>query len=51
MIEGTTDIIKNEKQDLKRLSQNDFQEYFQHFYSRWQKCVLQQGGYFECSVT
>jgi hypothetical protein len=51
MIEGATDIIKNEKQYLKRLSQNGFQEYFQHFYSRWQKCVLQQGGYFEGNLT
>ena len=28
-----TDIIKNATEELKRLSQNDFQEYFQHLYS------------------
>jgi len=51
MIEGATDIIKNATEDLKRPSQNGFQEYFQHFYSRWQKCILQQGGYFVGNVT
>jgi len=33
---GVTDIIKNVAEDLKRLSQNGFQERMQHFYSRWQ---------------
>jgi len=46
-----TDIIKNATEELKRLSQNGFQEYFQHFYSRWQKCVVAQGDYFEGNVT
>jgi hypothetical protein len=35
---------------LKRLSQNGFQECFQHFYSRCQKCRVVQGGYFEGNV-
>jgi len=30
-----TDIIKNVKEELKRLSQNGFQKRFQHLYSRW----------------
>ena len=30
-----TDIIENETEQLKRLSQNGFQECFQHFHSRW----------------
>jgi len=29
-----TDIIKNAAEELKRLSQNGFQERFQHLYSR-----------------
>jgi hypothetical protein len=33
----TTDIIKNATEELKRLSQNGFQECFQHLYS--QKCI------------
>jgi len=47
----TTDIIKNATEELKRLSQNNFQEYFQHRYSRWQKCVVAQGDYFEGNIT
>jgi hypothetical protein len=47
----TTDIIKNATKELKRLSQNGFQEYFQHFYSRWEKCVVAQGDCFENSIT
>jgi len=41
-----TDIVKNSTEELKRLSQNDFQECFQHLYSRWQKCIIAQGDYF-----
>ena len=44
------DIIKNATEELKRFSQNDFQECFQHLYSRWRKCVIAQGDYFEGSV-
>jgi len=30
-----TDIIKNATEELKRVSQNVFQEYFEHLYSHW----------------
>ena len=33
------DIINNATEELKRVAQNCFQECFQHFYSRWQKCT------------
>jgi len=33
------DIIKNATKELKSLSQNGFQECFQHLYSPWQKYV------------
>jgi hypothetical protein len=42
-----TDIIKNATEELKRLSQNGFQECFQHLYSRWRKCIVVNGDYFE----
>jgi hypothetical protein len=42
-----TEIIKNATKQLKRLSQNGFQECFQHPYSRRQKCKVAQGEYFE----
>jgi hypothetical protein len=45
-----TDVIKNAAEELKRLSQNGFQECFQHLYSRWQKCIGAQGDYFEGTV-
>ena len=48
---NATDIIKYAKEDLKRLSQKVFQEYFQHTWSCWQKCMVSQGGYFEGNVT
>jgi transposase len=35
-----TDIIKNRTEGLRRLSQKDFQECFQHLYSRWQKRII-----------
>jgi len=41
------DIIKNATEELKRFSQNGFQECFQHFYSRWQNCTVAQGDYLE----
>jgi hypothetical protein len=47
---NATDIIKNAKEELKRLSKNVFQECFQHFYCRWQKCIIVQGDYFEGNV-
>jgi hypothetical protein len=46
-----TDIIKNATEELKRLSQNGFQERFQQLYSRWQKCVDAEGNCFEGNVT
>jgi len=42
--------IKNATEELKRFSQNDFQECFQHRYSPWQKCVFAQWHYFEDNV-
>jgi hypothetical protein len=47
----TPDIIKNATEELKRLSQNGFEEYFQHRYSRWQKCAVAPGDYFEGNIT
>jgi len=41
-----TDIIKNLTEELKRLSQNGFQECFQHLNSRWQQCIIAQGDNF-----
>ena len=35
-----TNIIKNVTEELQRLSQNDFQECFQHLYICWQKCIV-----------
>jgi len=35
-IHDATDIRKNATKELKRLSQNGFQECFQYIYSRWQ---------------
>jgi hypothetical protein len=41
------DMIKNVTVELKFISQNGYQEWFQHFCNRWQKCVVAQGYYFE----
>jgi histone-lysine N-methyltransferase SETMAR len=41
-----TDIIKNATDELKRLSQSDFQECFQQLYSRWQMYIFAHGGIF-----
>jgi hypothetical protein len=46
-----TYIITNATDELKRLLHNGFQEYFQHLYSRCQKCIVAQGDYFEENVT
>jgi histone-lysine N-methyltransferase SETMAR len=46
----TADIIKNAMEELKRLSQNGFQECSIYLYSRWQKCVISKGNYFERNV-
>ena len=45
-----TDIIKNATIQLKRFSQNGFQECFQHLYSCWQNCTVAQGDYLEGNV-
>jgi hypothetical protein len=49
-----TEIIKNATEELKRLSQNGFQECFQHLYCCWQKFVAAQvdcfEGWFYCSL-
>jgi hypothetical protein len=45
-----TDIIKNETEELKRLSQNGFQEYFQNIYIRWDHFITAQRDYFEGNV-
>jgi hypothetical protein len=37
-------------EELKKLSQNGFQECFQHLYSRWQMCIAEQGEYYEGNV-
>jgi hypothetical protein len=54
-IDGTAlwranDIIKNATEELKRLSQNGYQESFRQPYVRWQKCVFAQLGYFVGNV-
>jgi hypothetical protein len=41
----------NAMEELKRLPQNGFQEGFQHLCSRWRKCIVAQGEYFEGNVT
>jgi hypothetical protein len=38
-----TDVIKNATEELKMFSQNDYQEGFQHIFSRWKKCAIAQG--------
>jgi hypothetical protein len=48
---GATDTMKNATEELKRVSQNGFQECFQHLYSRWQKCMVSQWDSFEVNVT
>jgi len=38
------DIIEDVTEELKRLSQNGFQECFQHRHSCWRKCIVAQGN-------
>jgi transposase len=38
----TTNIMMNATEEPKRLLQSCFQECFQHLYSRWQKCIVEQ---------
>jgi len=42
-----TDIIGNATEELKRISQNDFQKNFQHVYSRQQKFIVAQDDCFD----
>ena len=42
-----TDVIKNATEELKKLSQNCFQECL---YGGWQKCIVAQWDYFERNV-
>ena len=46
---GTTDTTENATEELKKLSQNGFQECL-HLYSRWQKCTAAQAEYPEGNV-
>jgi hypothetical protein len=41
-----TNIIKN----VEIVSENIFQNWFQHLFSRWQMCIVAQGDYFEGNV-
>ncbi|KAJ4427413.1 hypothetical protein ANN_25035 [Periplaneta americana] len=41
------EVIANATRALRRVSQNDFQACFQELYTRWQKCVVAEGNYFE----
>jgi len=45
----TVDVM-NATEELKKLSQNNFQKCFQHLYSRWQKWIFAQGAYLEGNV-
>jgi hypothetical protein len=45
----TVDVM-NATEELKKLSQNDFQKCFQLLYSRCQKWIVAQGVYLEGSV-
>ena len=39
---GASDFINNATEEpKKRLSQNGFQEFFQHLYSLWQNCMVE----------
>jgi len=46
----TTDIIKRAMEELKRLSQNVFQECFYYLYSCWQNCIVAQWDYIERNI-
>jgi hypothetical protein len=43
-------IINKATEELKRLSQNDLQESFQHLCSCWQKYIVANGDYFAGNV-
>ncbi|KAJ4428902.1 hypothetical protein ANN_25896 [Periplaneta americana] len=41
------EVIANATRALRRVSQNGFQACFQELCTRWQKCVVAEGNYFE----
>ncbi|KAJ4438768.1 hypothetical protein ANN_14719 [Periplaneta americana] len=41
------EVIASATRALRRVSQNGFQACFQELYTRWQKCVVAEGNYFE----
>jgi len=41
-----TDTIRNAMEELKRLSQNGFQECFRDLYTSWQKFIFAEENYF-----
>jgi len=43
---AAADSIKNATTQIKRLSQNGFQEHFQYSYSGCHKCIFAQGDHF-----
>ena len=45
-----TNIVMNVWVEMKRLTQNSFQECSQQLYSRWQKFIIQQGDYFQRNI-
>jgi len=45
-----THIIRNATEELKKLSQNGFQECLRHLYRRCQKCWVAQGNYSDGNV-
>jgi hypothetical protein len=45
-----TGIIKNAREELKRLSKFGYHQCFPHSYSRLQKCLFAQETYFEGNV-
>jgi hypothetical protein len=45
-----TDINQNVTKELKRLSQNGFQECFPNLHNPWQNCIVAQGDYTEGNV-
>jgi hypothetical protein len=44
------DLTKNATRELKSLSQNGFQECFEHLHSRWQKFTEAQGEYYKGNI-
>jgi hypothetical protein len=43
MVCDATEIIKNATEELRKLSLNGFQEYFQQLYSPLQQCIVPKG--------